>query len=140
MLSPFAVQYNTTLDAKGKLMALNIERSGHHYFMDSSPVFDLNDNKDNKLGLLVANASPPDQKVDAPKSASKGQVLAQNGQSGAVPWLKLNSKDGTTDSLSGVYRVDTAGGVAPTNCVGQPLAPAVISVQYAAQYWFFKSA
>lgn len=138
LITPFAVQYNSSLEPDAKLMWLGVERSGHHYFNSAGfPVFDLNDKK--PVGVAIADAKNPDMRVDAPKSAVKGQLRAAvNGQTGAVPWLKLNAINGTTNGLAEVYRVDTAGGQPPATCAGQTIG-AVISVQYAAQYWVYKS-
>jgi hypothetical protein len=53
---------------------------------------------------------------------------------GSVPWLYLQYLDGTTNGLKAVYRLNTAGGSPPKTCESMP---AVFTVQYAAEYWFF---
>lgn len=136
LLPPFALQYNTSLDNNGKIMFTEVDRCGHHYFnAASAPTFDLNDNN-NGLGVLVADGKNPETKVAAPASAIKGQAASSSALNGAVAWLKLDAASGTTGNLTEVYRVDTAGGQPPATCSGQP---ASFSIEYAAQYWFFKA-
>jgi hypothetical protein len=93
--------------------------SGHHYFTDkTTPFFDL-DTAQHSWGTAAcakANASA------APNPAED------------VPWLKLTVKSADGCTLSEIYRVHTAGGVAPANCAGQP---ATVLVDYAAEYWMF---
>lgn len=68
--------------------------------------------------------------VKAPGDAYDGE----NGL-GAVDWLYLvDNGSGRTHGLKSLYRVETAGGVAPKTCtkVGGQL-----QVPYAAEYWFY---
>lgn len=99
-----------------------LERSGHHFFNSAkTPTFDFTEAADEALGLglvTVGSRSP------APDPAT------------AVPWLQLNRVDGSVGPIQSIYRLNTAGGVAPATCAGQP---ASISVEYAAQYWVFSS-
>lgn len=97
--------------------------SGHHEFTDKGiPFFKLQTAKVD-FGAVHVNATA---KVAAPKDAS----LGPNGL-GSVPWLKLVHLDG---DYKEVYRVNTAGGVAPKTCDG---VQGVFSVEYAAEYWFY---
>jgi hypothetical protein len=94
---------------------------GHHYFAaDGTPVFDLSEQKDILYAKKVAT-------VNAPPNANAGPA-----GTGAVPWLKLVDKGGSV-GVSEVYRVVTAGGKAPVTCRDTKL----ISVEYAAEYWFY---
>lgn len=98
--------------------------SGHHEFTsDGVPLFVLNSNN-NQLGFVTAgkNASSP-----APSDCSKGP----NGL-GSVPWLRLLRKDG---DYKEVYRIDTAGGVAPKTCEG---VNGAFQIEYSALYYFWK--
>lgn len=71
-------------------------------------------------------------------------MVSNKGPDGSkpVPWLKLqtqtpNGDVNPADDLGGVkevYRVNTAGGAAPSTCNGMP---ATFEVQYAAEYWIF---
>jgi hypothetical protein len=104
---------------------------GHHYFLDAStPFFDLG--SEGGKGAFSKKSSS-----GAPRGASKG--VGGVGQ-GAVPWLTLVEKDcpgeeaGQQQRLKEVYRVNTAGGVAPVSCVGQEER---IEVEYAAEYWIY---
>ena len=68
--------------------------------------------------------------IAAPTGSTKGPF----GQGfGAVDWLELQAKNGST-GLSEAYRVFTAGGKAPPTCEGQA---ATIEMQYSAEYWFY---
>ncbi|MCJ1442667.1 MAG: hypothetical protein MMC23_003164 [Stictis urceolatum] len=94
--------------------------AGRHYFNAAgSPVFDLTTSS---CGMLVASKTA---EIPAPKDAEPGQ-------NGAVTWLALDKKGGSHD-LSKAYRVNTAGGMAPVNCYGQP---SHFEMDYAAQYFF----
>ena len=63
---------------------------------------------------------------------SKGETSPAPGN--AVAWLELLKTDGTTGPITKVFRLSTVGGNPPATCEGQP---AVVSVQYAAQYWVY---
>lgn len=92
--------------------------SGHHYFNAAgSPVFETD------YGWVQAKALA---NSSAPANADKGK----NGL-GSVAWLKLV---GTAGTFKEVYRVNTAGGVAPKTCAG---IPGTFEVEYAAVYWFY---
>ncbi|KAJ4339984.1 hypothetical protein N0V87_002923 [Didymella glomerata] len=106
---------NTKL-AEGRL-------SGHHEFTEKGiPFFKLQTDQVNFGAGHVSNAI----KMNAPKDASTGP----NGL-GSVQWLKLTRVDG---DFQEVYRINTAGGVAPKTCEG---VQGSISVDYAAEYWFY---
>ncbi|KAH7071650.1 hypothetical protein FB567DRAFT_598040 [Paraphoma chrysanthemicola] len=98
--------------------------SGHHEFTEKKVPFFKLQTANNDYGSV--HAMPDIVKSVAPTDASKGS----NGL-GSVPWLKLNAVDG---DYKEVYRVHTAGGVAPKTCEG--LAGA-FTVEYSAQYWFY---
>jgi len=107
---------------KGK--AAEQHTSGHHYFTDKKvPMFDLRTPETN-FGWV--QATPDAVKSAAPKDSSLGP-----NQMGSVAWLKLNAVEG---DYKDVYRVHTAGGMAPKNCAGQKGS---FEVQYSAQYWFY---
>lgn len=110
-------------------LALNVPRSlleqvlpsvGTHYFNDQGvPLFDLSQsNNGHILGKKIAN-------IQAPADSTLGQY-------GAVDWLALDARPGST-GLSRVYRVMTAAGTAPKTCDGmQP----TFQIEYAALYYF----
>lgn len=85
-----------------------LTKSGVHYFSDATtPFFDLNTpTLDIGEAPTAKNAS-----ADAPSTASVGQLGEK-----AVAWLKLDTKDGATQGIKEVYRVDTAGGSPPATC------------------------
>lgn len=97
--------------------------SGHHEFTEKGiPLFKLQTPKVD-FGSVLVNVTA---KAAAPKGASAGP----NGL-GSVPWLKLEQLEG---DYKEVYRVNTAGGVAPKTCEG---VTGGFSVEYAAEYWFY---
>lgn len=100
-----------------------LSKLGNHYFLaDGTPTFDLTSVK--KILFAKKNAF-----VDAPANAPKGPA-----GTGAVQWLDLVAKPGYASvQLGEVYRVETAGGNAPTTCA----SVGVTTVQYAAEYWFY---
>lgn len=109
----------------------NVELLGHHFFEDTTtPVFNLDTTSENQFGIAMSkkNAS-----MDAPAGSVSGQ---NNSGEGAVPWLYLNTIEGTVGNYTHVYRVNTAGGAAPSTCEGQSAA---FQVQYSAQYFFYVS-
>lgn len=99
-------------------------QSGHHEFnTQGKPFFKLAANSVDYgfvQAKLIANST-------APESASKGT----NGE-GSVPWLKMVGTDG---EYKEIYRINTAGGVAPKTCEG---INGEFQIQYAAEYWFWK--
>ncbi|PSN75006.1 hypothetical protein BS50DRAFT_671272 [Corynespora cassiicola Philippines] len=95
--------------------------SGHHEFnSESKPFFKLQ-TETVDFGYMQAalNASTPAPKVEGRDD---------------VPWLKLT---GTKGDYAAVYRVNTAGGTAPATCKG---VNGSFTIEYAAEYWFYKEA
>jgi hypothetical protein len=93
--------------------------SGHHYFTDkTTPFFNL-DTAQHTWGTAACSKT---NSTAAPNPAKD------------VPWLMLSVKSADGCTLSQIYRVNTAGGVAPANCAGQP---STVLVDYAAEYWMF---
>ncbi|KAF2845962.1 hypothetical protein T440DRAFT_482986 [Plenodomus tracheiphilus IPT5] len=129
-----AARLNTNVLADVTRLALNYaiptapeaekRLSGHHEFTAAGvPLFNLVTPNAN-LGYVMA-------KPDVVKSAApEGAALGANGL-GSVAWIKLSAVEG---DYKEVYRVHTAGGVAPKNCSG--LAGS-FTVEYSAQYWFY---
>lgn len=102
--------------------------SGHHYFTETVPTFNLH--------TAAANYGITFNKKVANVSAPAGSSVD------SVAWLKLQTAvpDGDvrvpdqTGAVKEVYRVNTAGGGPPKTCEGMPEQ---FQVQYAAEYWFF---
>ncbi|TVY52018.1 hypothetical protein LCER1_G006686 [Lachnellula cervina] len=96
---------------------------GHHFFDSAgTPTFDLS-----AADKILFGAKTGD--VKAPAGSSKGPA-----GTGAVDWLSLTAKPApyVSEGLSFVYRVVTAGGVAPAcTAAGEQI------VQYSAEYWFY---
>ena len=106
----------------------NKRLSGHHQFTAAGvPLFML-ETKEADYGRVECSVNA---KSPAPETASKG-----TNQLGSVPWLKLNATVGNDKNWAykEVYRVHTAGGVAPATCEG---IQGAFTVEYSAQYWFY---
>lgn len=101
------------------LSPANVFLSGHHFFPDATTAFfDLN-TATHSYGTVGC------QKVNATDAPNKPKD---------VPWLKLSSKSRDGCTISEVYRLNTAGGVAPATCKGMQKS---FEVEYAAEYWMW---
>ena len=129
ILPPVALQFPLPPEPTGNLQPPNIDLTGHHYFAtNTTPVFNLDANPDNELGIAVSKKIA---NSTAPATADKGV----NGLGdGAVAWLYLQTTNASTGGITDVYRINTAGGNPPKTCES---SPAVFSVQYSAEYWFW---
>ena len=95
--------------------------TGHHYFTDKTTPFFTLDTPEHQWGTVTCKK---DSAQNAPNPTAD------------VPWLKLTAKSTSGCTISEVFRVNTAGGVAPATCKGMP---ANFEVQYAAAYWFWSN-
>jgi len=95
---------------------------GQHFFDSTgTPTFDLYSVNKALYGSKTGD-------IKAPAAANKGPA-----GTGAVDWLQLTANAGyESNGLSLAYRVVTAGGQ-PFNCT----VAGAITVQYAAEYWFY---
>lgn len=98
---------------------------GEHYFTDSTtPTFTF---FSAAVGMLTVEGSiflgKVEERVPAPSNAAEG----------AVDWLRLGVKEGTVTYKAG-YRVVTAGGKPPADCLAYPQGGG-LKVPYAAEYW-----
>ncbi|KAF2437951.1 hypothetical protein P171DRAFT_437558 [Karstenula rhodostoma CBS 690.94] len=117
-----AIALNQAIDLNQDVQKYTV--SGHHEFTSAGvPLFLLKTDKNN-YGYVQAKSA-------ANSTAPTGAVKGENGL-GSVPWLKLVAVEG---DYKEIYRLQTAGGVAPKTCDGQA---AKFYVQYAAEYWFWK--
>ncbi|KAL3475870.1 hypothetical protein BJX99DRAFT_228765 [Aspergillus californicus] len=121
-----AISYRVSLPTKESdtLPPINLGLMGHHFFEGKVPVFNLDTTPAQQLGIAKVKK---DADLAAPSNAIKGS-------NGAVSWLYLSATNGTVGDYKSVYRVDTAGGGAPTTCDGMP---ASFTVQYAANYYIY---
>jgi hypothetical protein len=129
-LTKAALQFNLTnsdihqAQLSQKLAPSNLLISGIHFFpKGDTPYFDMNLEPLNHLGEIPA---AKDAGLPAPADAPKGQ----KGE-GAVAWLKLSARQGATEGLREVFRVETVGGSPPASCAGMPEK---FAVQYSTQY------
>jgi hypothetical protein len=95
---------------------------GRHFFDSTgTPTFDLYSVNKILYGIKTGD-------IKAPVTANKGPA-----GTGAVDWLQLTAKPGyESKGISLAYWVVTAGGQ-PLNCT--VIGP--MTVQYAAEYWFY---
>ncbi|MCJ1309140.1 hypothetical protein MMC25_002795 [Agyrium rufum] len=100
--------------------------AGIHYFADTTtPTFAMLN-----LGFTYAKKLA---NVTAPAGSSPGVKTGQT--NGAVPWLKLEHETtGEVGHMQEIYRLNTAGGMQPKTCAGQPAA---FQIEYAAEYWMW---
>ncbi|KAI9816638.1 MAG: hypothetical protein M1832_005023 [Thelocarpon impressellum] len=122
-----ALQFDTPGDSS-PISPPRIELSGHHFFPDATTPGFFMDTEKHSYGtyLLGKKASSP-----APSNAPKGQ----GGKGfGSVPWLLLQTKTNGTATQQ-VYRLNTAGGVAPATCEGMA---STFEIEYATEYWFLQ--
>ncbi|KAF2629712.1 hypothetical protein BU25DRAFT_408982 [Macroventuria anomochaeta] len=91
---------------------------GNHFFADlTTPAFDI---------PVLGNA----------KTKKVEEVAAPN-PSADIKWLRLQAQtSNSTSQVKYIYRLNTAGGLAPTSCEGRAEGE-VVTVQYQAQYWVY---
>lgn len=130
MLPALALEYALPANPTADFEPSNLPLVGHHYFLSNgTPTFDFtNDVLSNPIGVAKFKKN---SNSTAPANAPKGENGAGDG---SVPWLFLSGIASTKGNVAGVYRLNTAGGQPPSNCQS---SPAVFSVQYAAEYWFY---
>lgn len=99
---------------------------GHHFFSaGGSPSFDLSGGERLQAKKVADVAAPAGACPNA-------------GGEGAVDWLELwDNGQGWSRGLSAVYRVETAGGKAPSSCIDSNAVGGVVTSAYSAQYWFY---
>jgi hypothetical protein len=115
----------STVTSTDPAKVLGLPYLGQHFFTStSSPEFDLTAVGARLVAKKLANAAAPPGAFPGPSNA------------GAVDWLQLedNGAGLSFGGVSYVYRVETAGGKAPTTCTGKT---GVITVPYAAEYWYY---
>ena len=106
---------------KMEISQIPLDQVGTHIFVDTTtPTFIINGMGTNEFK----------------KSNSSNAPVNTNGD---VAWLKLDSAPtaAASNAVQQVYRLNTQGGMQPSNCSGQP---ASFQVQYAADYFFYTAA
>jgi hypothetical protein len=102
---------------------------GHLYNSDSTTVqFPIDTQEYGYFGKVRVQV---EASVNAPSWAPVGQFPYG---AGAAPWQYYGYVNGTIGNVRYVYRINTAGGQAPSTCEGQA---AEFGVEYAAEYWFY---
>lgn len=128
-LTKAALQFNLTnsdihqAQLSQTLAPSNLLISGIHFFpKGDTPYFNMNLEPLAHVGEIPA---AKEAGLPAPADAPKGQ----KGE-GAVAWLKLKAREGATEGLREVFRVETVGGSAPASCAGMPEK---FAIQYSTQ-------
>lgn len=84
----------------------------------------------------------PTWEFTADTSTVKGSKVAAEAHSGTIPWLLLKAVDhtgtGVFSNVTFVQRVDTSGGVAPSDPCDAGHVDVTIKVPYTAEYYFFE--
>ncbi|KAF1851906.1 uncharacterized protein K460DRAFT_269384 [Cucurbitaria berberidis CBS 394.84] len=113
-----AMSSNPTADTASLASVQEAPAIGAHFFVDNTtPDFDI-------IGLGNTQAKKVEEAASPQPSAN-------------VKWLRLQAQtQGSTSSVKQIYRLNTVGGVAPSNCEGHA-AGDVVTVQYEAQYWVY---
>lgn len=112
LIPRIVLEFNFAPHQLGPLTPTTLLYSGNHFFSNSTtPVFNLQ-TPNFDLGVVPCQK---DTATPAPVNAPKGQFSEGNG---AVPWLKLQTRQGSTGNVEEVYRINTAGGNPPASCVG----------------------
>ncbi|KAL9621469.1 MAG: hypothetical protein Q9160_004112 [Pyrenula sp. 1 TL-2023] len=121
MPDPFSAQL-------ASLPPSTIDLSGHHYFDSTgAPTFDLDVIPAYQFGFARS------AKMNTSSAPAQPANTGLQGEP-PVPWLYLNTINGTTGGIEHIYRVNTVGGSQPATCAGMPAA---FEVEYAAEYWFY---
>ncbi|KZV96100.1 hypothetical protein EXIGLDRAFT_643551 [Exidia glandulosa HHB12029] len=113
----------SAISSISKTLGSNPLKLGDHYFVTApsgtgiSPKFDF---------------TASQKSADAFVLAAKAANIASPAGSANVDWLQLNNVQGALAKT--VFRVDTKAGQPPASCTP---GSALISVPYAAMYWFF---
>jgi hypothetical protein len=118
-MSDTVLQQITQGAEKVSASSIPLQNIGEHFFVDATtPTFVISD-----LGTT--------------ESKKNATVAAPTNTNGNVAWLKLLAQTtGTTTTIKNIYRLNTVGGSAPSNCSG--MSP-TFTVQYAADYFFYSS-
>ena len=103
-----------------------------------APEADLFDRRGAKIGKHYAG--PHWEANDGSKLQGTLKERADAPQAGAIPWLLLAAKSvgpqGSFSKVTGIQRVNTAGGVAPKDGCAPSSAGAKARVEYTADYYF----
>lgn len=90
---------------------------GSHFFFDNTtPDFDI-------IGLGNTRTKKVEETLAPQPSAN-------------IKWLRLEAQAQSTSAVKQIYRLNTVGGLAPTNCEGREPGE-VVTVAYEAQYWIY---
>ena len=113
-----------------------------HEWVFRAPEASLADRSGRSLGKHYAG--PTWESTDG--STVIGEVKARDAgpTATAIPWLLLNAKAtagaGVFGATKSIQRVQTVGGVAPTEPCGAANAKQVVRVPYTATYYFYRAA
>lgn len=120
-IGAIAVLFNVSCEVADPSVAQNNMAQaagiGNHFFADlTTPDFDIPSLGNTKTKKV--------EEVTAPNPSTD------------IKWLRLQAQSDSTSQVKYIYRLNTAGGLAPTTCAGRSEGE-VITVQYHAQYWIY---
>jgi hypothetical protein len=114
------------------------DQSGYEWAF-VAPEADLFDARGTKVGKHYAG--PHWEANDGSKVVGAAKERADAPAAGAIPWLLLTAKSdgpaGSFSSVSAVQRLNTAGGVAPSDACSEANVGATARVAYTADYYLF---
>lgn len=111
------ISSNPSADTISLAAAPDTPMVGQHYFTDlTTPDFDV-------VGLGNTQAKKAEEALAPQPSAD-------------VKWLRLEAQASSTSAVKQIYRLNTVGGLAPSNCEGKAEGE-VVTVAYEAQYWIY---
>jgi hypothetical protein len=113
--------------------------AGDHAWTFVAPEADLFDTQGNRIGRHYAG--PHWEASDGSKFVGKVKARADAPVAGAIPWLLLGAKPlagtGTFANVTSIQRVNTSGGVAPSDGCSRATAGTSARVDYTADYVLF---
>ena len=121
-IGAIAELYNASCEVANPSVAQNnmvqAAAIGNHFFADlTTPDFDISGLGNTKMRKV--------EEVAAPNLGAD------------IKWLRLQAQTSdSTSQIKYIYRLNTAGGLAPTSCEGRAEGE-VVTVRYQAQYWIY---
>src|SRR5882762_5497763 len=115
------------------------DQGGGYEWAFVAPEADLFDAGGNRIGRHYAG--PHWESTDGSKVLGAVKERADAPAADAIPWLLLTAKSvgsaGSFSKVTGIQRVNTAGGAAPKAGCSQAAAGALARINYTADYYFF---
>ena len=115
------------------------DQAGAYEWAFVAPEADLFDTSGKKIGRHYAG--PHWESTDGSKIVGALKERADAPSANAIPWLLLTAKsvgpEGSFSKITGIQRVNTIGGVAPSEGCSQTATGKAARINYTADYYFF---